>query len=121
MERQLAPGFYTVTVSDNNDCTIIQEIEVEQIVSTDEAVQNIGFKLFPNPAKDRVWVTFEIPERKEWELLVYNALGQIVFSYTDDFSSHLDQKILIEDLQKGIYSVSLIFDNKIISETATVF
>lgn len=63
-----------------------------------------GFSVFPNPAKDKLTITYDAPKAENVEAELMNALGQVVFK------AHLQGKLTsidIQDLPSGLYVLSL--------------
>jgi subtilisin-like proprotein convertase family protein len=64
----------------------------------------LAFGLFPNPADESVWVTFEAPAESDARIRVFNAAGQIVHSATLPQGS---ERLLLQlaSLPQGLYMV----------------
>jgi len=69
---------------------------------TPETVAPFFFKLFPNPAIDKIALTIELPLGSEGEFRLYNAVGQLVLQQKihEVQSSHVMSLI---DVKPGIY------------------
>ena len=104
----LAGGTYTVTVTDDNGCTKVLEVEVGSHVGFGELNANLQVSLYPNPARDLVNLKWEGNTNQQVEVEVRNALGQIVHR-----SATSDQGIYTIDLSHtgtGIYFVQVKMD-----------
>lgn len=79
-------------------------------------------KLYPNPTYGEVTIEMQTPDFGEYELLVTNALGQVV--YREVFSPlRLDPKkktLELGILSAGVYVVSLVRDSVLISEVLVI-
>ena len=76
----LETSTYTVTVTDGNGCSIIQQIQVGTSSSVNQANHLVGFQVSPNPSEGRFLIHRKNQDRQNWELRLYNASGQLVFS-----------------------------------------
>ena len=70
---------------------------------TDEPIQSSGFEIYPNPARDHLWIHSEphIPFRYE----IYNLLSEIVVHSAVAASGEI--KIDLQGLHSGIYFVQI--------------
>ncbi|MBK8620620.1 MAG: T9SS type A sorting domain-containing protein [Saprospiraceae bacterium] len=93
---KLAPGIYTVTVTDANMCSKIVNFVVEMSSSTSFVVEKP--EVFPNPAKDFVNVGFL---KSDHSVSLIETNGRIVRIFSDAEKSN---KILdIKDVAPGLY------------------
>ncbi len=106
----LTAGNYTVTVTDNNDCTAIVELTVGNglaPVSTQEMEALTKFVLFPNPSTGLAQLELTFKEVVQLELQVYTILGkqlrQLSFDRVEQLSHHLD----LSECEAGIYLIKL--------------
>ena len=73
----LAPGVYTVTVSDDQNCSIQQSIEVG--LTSIPSISTIHeLVIFPNPAQNYITIDLEFPLPKKAPFQVVGLDGQIV-------------------------------------------
>lgn len=75
-------------------------VKINMLPSTFALKQN-----YPNPFNPSTTIEFNLPPQTEWELSIYNVIGQEVFS-TDGFSSGHEIKVEWEagsDQSSGIY------------------
>lgn len=74
----LAAGFYRVTVTDGNDCTLELGIPVGTFTSTGAPDDAIRAVLAPNPAAgySRLWVA--VPDAAPLQVQVFSAFGQLL-------------------------------------------
>lgn len=101
--KGLEPGTYTVTLTDGAHCTY----PAEYTVSFTSAIQNPGstahWQLFPNPADDYVILEYRGEEAPGQNLMLYNAMGQLV--KTVPLPHHPFQiRIPLAGLPEGVYS-----------------
>jgi len=96
----LAPGQYSVTVTDANGCEKVAVFEVIFIVGTGQASVQERVQLFPNPASGRVRVVTTGPERVR--LRVHDAPGRVMLDASEG-SADLD----VTDWPAGVYWVQV--------------
>ncbi len=100
------PGTYTVTISDNRDCQIMDSFFIDKLSSiSPNEIQTI--KVYPNPFVDNIIVE----SQNVWNTLkIYDAQGQFVQNI------EWDSNINVLDLStfpKGVYFIHIIDDFKI--------
>lgn len=71
----LTAGVYSVEVTDNNGCSVYEEILVSVETGVNATVQN-GIKVFPNPANTYIYI---ISDEEIHNLKVFDMLGRTVF------------------------------------------
>jgi hypothetical protein len=91
-----AAAAYTVTVTDANGCTSVDEVDVlVSIVSVEE--RNRAIVVYPNPASRQV--TIEVSENAD-AILVYNSSGKLVI---DQYPKTLRYNLDLSMLNAGFY------------------
>lgn len=75
-------------------------------VSKEEGIGNKEITVYPNPATQRIYIETTSMQGKG-ELLIYNALGQVVYSKKAVFSEG-ETEIYIGDLPKGAYYLRVV-------------
>jgi uncharacterized repeat protein (TIGR01451 family) len=102
----LAPGTYTVVVSDQNGCTSSDEVVVEQSVGTIETANKEQIRVWPNPAHDKINVDLQ-DVLQLTGLDVLNAEGRLLMRLgSDDLRPQLT--LNLEEFQTGVV-VFLVF------------
>ncbi len=75
----LAPGSYTVTVTDNNGCTSTQTFTV----GFGSAVQDIAalgsVRVYPNPASSELFVDLSLQQAADVQISLYTVTGALVY------------------------------------------
>ncbi len=98
----LAPGDYTLIVTDSNGCTLMEMITV---LSGPGSVASLGdislMKVYPNPSQGAFTFSMDLKRAKEVELSILNVQGQSI--YTKSYGSSLGIEESIEINQPGIY------------------
>ncbi|MDX1941629.1 MAG: T9SS type A sorting domain-containing protein [Saprospiraceae bacterium] len=93
-------GDYSVTVTDNNNCIIIENAT---LVDDNEAIGAYQIKVYPNPSTGEVWLEVDLPKALNIELEVWNTLGQRVIQQQ---AGSIQQTKLLIDLKNqpsGLY------------------
>ncbi|MEX0813250.1 MAG: T9SS type A sorting domain-containing protein [Chitinophagales bacterium] len=86
----------------------------------DKISDNPKIKVYPNPARDFIYLR-DLPYNKDVNVEVYNILGRKMLSESfNSGSSATEQRIDINDLQKGIYLVRVFDDQMNIIATHSI-
>jgi len=105
----LTPGFYTLTLSDQNACTAAWTFEVKFITGTDENAGIIGtLILYPNPTADALTLSGR-QTGEPFLLEIFDAAGREVL--TQRIAENGDKwacRLSVESLSAGIYSVRVL-------------
>jgi PKD repeat protein len=94
-------GDYSVTVIDSNGCQGDAEITNVQVGIDDLQNNSIHMNLFPNPAKDILYVFLTpVTSVSPFQLVIRNVLGEIIFEekIVEDRTT-----VLIKDFSPGVY------------------
>ena len=95
--------FKAITGWGNN--LYLDNINITNIVATEELTEVSDIRLFPNPAKESVRVTFDLEASKQLQVEVFNAVGQRVQNLgTSNFNTGRNQfEVNASDLSNGVY------------------
>jgi len=99
----LAPGIYTVTVTDGEGCTSTAEVTVEQLTSTSAPNSDISLKVFPNPSDGEFTLRLEGPSAFEGIFQITDATGRV--HRQGAVSNSAGQRVA--GLPPGLYYLSL--------------
>ena len=110
----LGPGIYTVIVNDANQCGPISTGPIE-LTEPPSGITGIWksdeLTMFPNPARDAVYIRFHGLQENEVSIRMVNMLGETVFDRTfNDVLQHNELEINTERLSVGTYFI--IINNK---------
>lgn len=74
----------------------------------------LEFNIFPNPAREEITISWPSKNQEQWQLLIYNAYGQLVKDHKSisSFSGNQHFTLDISGLDSGTYSVSLKTGNR---------
>ncbi|MBL4716106.1 MAG: lamin tail domain-containing protein [Bacteroidia bacterium] len=101
----LKAGTYTATVTDENDCVAIEEVTVNVGTGIFESMNNVKFKVYPNPSKGSF--NLEVKLESKTEIVVYDYIGQSVYFDNIDETGMINKEIAFENLPKGVYWLKL--------------
>jgi hypothetical protein len=80
---------------------------------TEKSGNDFNVKLFPNPATDRIRLTYYLPATSVVSIAIYDVKGQLVESILNKIQEEGEQTIDKNlSLNKGLYSMSLTIDGK---------
>jgi len=107
----LAPGTYTVVVTDGDTCTTTGTVAIQGGVIGISHVSNTVFEVFPvnpNPSNAGAEIRFTTPDYTEVSLTVHNMIGALIISKRIYSESGMNKVILgAGDLKPGVYIVTL--------------
>jgi PKD repeat protein len=111
-------GTYTVTLVASNACNNDQATTTIVVLDTISGIasrQQLEFKLFPNPASDRIQVVSTRPVER---VIIYDLVGKQVFSKLYS-KGRTDVAIELSDLSSGLYMIKVFGDGISRSEPFT--
>lgn len=100
-------GIYVVRTTDANGC--VYRYSNGYNYSTTVSVQDIETKdvtIYPNPTEGIIDLNFNFQNPNKVTVVVYDALGKIVYSNTNTF------RIDLTNFTNGVYTMSVSLDNK---------
>lgn len=102
-------GVYTVVVTENG-CSSDASLPVTiSTVGIEESSDPFALKLYPNPGEGLFNLSFNAIIKSDYKIIVYNALGQLIFeNELQSFSGIYNGIIDLTDHAKGIYSIHLV-------------
>jgi hypothetical protein len=89
-------------VNDNDSPSSIKEIKEEEL----------SIKIYPNPAKDNVFVQIENENNKKVGIVLFDTFGKIVFK-TESNAKSIHNNINVQDLSKGVYFIRVSYKDSI--------
>lgn len=115
----LFPGNYSCNINiieEDGDIYLVPvHLYVPVIGISEELIDNIEVKLYPNPFED--YLTFELFDQIKGDILfqIYNAIGRKILQKKYNFTGNGKRYFTIDgldNLEKGIYIVKIITNNK---------
>lgn len=104
--EDLAPGTYTVTVSDANGCTSTGSVVVELSNAAGDVLNGVGLKLYPNPASELIVLQAQGILRSDLKLRLVNAAGQVLLE-KDFYQGSTICHLQTDTLYDGVYFLSV--------------
>jgi len=112
----LAPGTYTVTVTDSKQCTFEKTFVVQAIGGINDVESAFSFNILPNPASGFINLTFKGISNKSAVIKLYDVQGKIIKSQNTFVQEGSKIQIDINSLSQGIYFAELAFDGNTIKK-----
>lgn len=106
-------GSYTVTVTDFNNCTATDNINVAVDVcsSIQSMEENTEIKLYPNPTFETVTFEFSDEILRKGKIQIFSSNGNLVLTHFYQIKNSHFFNLNISEISTGIYTV-VISDNK---------
>ncbi len=117
--NNLAPGIYSVTVTDANGCVAIAEAQVFDITNTEELSIVEDLNIYPNPNRGTFVVDLALYQSNDVEINIYNVLGQNI-ERRNYSTSELSETFELEFVANGTYFVQIIIGETRITEKITI-
>ncbi|MDR9374865.1 MAG: PKD domain-containing protein, partial [Schleiferiaceae bacterium] len=104
-------GLFNVrlTVSDSRACTqsVSYPVYVKDNVGLSEWSQRHGLRLYPNPAEDYTWLKAQNLDWEDYEVQLFNSLGQLVRTYQPEADTEA-LRLSTAQLAPGMYRVQVL-------------
>ncbi len=100
----LAPGNYTVMVTDANNCTTSDSVLVDQFTNIINLEYLANFDIYPNPSDGEFVIDVKFDITQEADISIFSTLGQRIWQSTDK-QSHFLKPVNIRDAAAGTYFV----------------
>ena len=104
----LEPGDYSVTITDEDGCELVQIFTVPFVNSIFDLSRNTSVKIYPNPTKDILNLEGEI-DFYNYEL--YDLDGKLLFAKNNEKEKMQHFNIDLSNLNEGIYLLRLYDEN----------
>ncbi|HMQ45897.1 MAG TPA: T9SS type A sorting domain-containing protein [Saprospiraceae bacterium] len=100
----LVSGTYTLTVTDQNDCSFTESFVVPITVSLNELTSwGDNIRLYPNPTKNEVMLECHFQEKTDIYVQVLDVLGQVLFTQKIAQWQHGVQALSLKAYPSGVY------------------
>lgn len=97
----LCTGWYTVTITDDNGCTLTDSVFVDFISALHE-LSNELVLIYPNPANEFIFIS--VLENEIGEIKIYTISGELV---REKFINAKEAKLNVEELSTGVYFIEM--------------
>ena len=100
--------YYTITSYDSNDEEIVTFLG-DFTTTANNGIENIAanqMNIYPNPAKDEIFIKSELPVKK---IEIYSLTGALALS-----ENNFNEKITVSTLPKGVYLLKVYTDKGLI-------
>ena len=122
----LAPGDYTLAVTDQNQCpgdtSDVITIAVGPDTGEDELETEYGLKIYPNPAEETVTLTMNLQsDGSKIQVHVINTVGQLqeVVRF-EGRNQDITRQLNVQDYQGGVYVLKFFDDKKYLGQRTLV-
>ncbi len=112
----LGHGDYSVTVTDEFDCSEIFDFTVQLNTST-ENLEEVQIEIFPNPANGylNVHLSAELSTKSNFQIDLFTAQGELARHWSEDYSGS-NIKLDLDGLESGLYMLTIFGDRSMYSE-----
>ncbi len=95
-------GTFTVFVKNQSGCVVSQSVLVSGLKN--ETAGNFSFSLYPNPAKDVLNVSVELPQQSVLNVAVVDMIGQVINETEQSFNGGISNAAInVASLASGVY------------------
>lgn len=114
----LKSGWYNVTISDYNYCSLLLQVYINEITVSTEEHQQDEIIVYPNPASKNVYVLMQKPNKNiEIELFDLNSVKQNIETQTFNENKI---KLDLSYIQSGFYFLRIKSEDKYITKKLTI-
>ncbi|MBL7781546.1 MAG: T9SS type A sorting domain-containing protein [Saprospiraceae bacterium] len=99
----LAPGAYTVVVSDPSACVSNITLTADVVVPVLEPNTAFDVGIFPNPATNRAFLVLQLPEAADVEIRLLDVFGQVLQQLVNHHAQHLERTLELDNYPQGLY------------------
>ncbi|HLP52901.1 MAG TPA: T9SS type A sorting domain-containing protein [Chitinophagales bacterium] len=101
----VAPGAYTVTVTDQNGCTASGTYTVADLVGINNIELVNKFSVFPNPASTMVNVQVSFTETTDTKIELMDLTGKVVLTENTGKTNQLNRVLNVSSIPAGVYAI----------------
>lgn len=109
----LAAGNYVLVTTDQTNCSVTDTVVVERFTGTQQLDLARLIRLAPNPASDRLVVSFDLGQAAEVNIQLYDLGGKAVGTQFRDFTAKKAVQLDVSGLPAGLYFVKAIVDGQV--------
>jgi PKD repeat protein len=94
-------------VTDNGFCFMVDDIEIGSSVDINDNPEMKSLKIYPNPAKDKIYIDFDDFPFNDAKIEIYNMMGKIAMTFDTGDKSQKPFSADISGLETGLYLVKI--------------
>jgi hypothetical protein len=110
----LAPGAYTVTVTDSLGCTLSGSVTVSNLSGISE-IDNNALIIYPNPVSDQLHISIEGKVQTQMTILISDMSGRVVLT-----NNTTSGTINVSSLANGVYVIKVNSEDKVYLKHITI-
>ncbi len=107
-------------VTDTGFCFMVDDIEIGSSVDINNNLRNESLSVYPNPAKDEIYIDFGDLTPNDVKIEIYNIMGKIIRKYGKEEKIPRTFVINISGLDPGIYLLKIANSHRNISKKLIV-
>lgn len=94
-------------VTDNGFCLMVDDIEIGSSIDINDNLQNQSLLVYPNPAKDKIYIDFGDLTPNNVKIEIYNMMGKMVRKYEKEEKITGTFFADISGLDSGLYLIKI--------------
>ena len=94
-------------VTDNGFCFMIDDIDIGPSVDVNDIPEKEGLSIYPNPARDKIYIDFGNLNSNEVKIEIFNILGKIVMTFNTGEQPQKTFMANVSGLDPGLYFLKI--------------
>ena len=117
------PGEYTITLTVRNACGTDAVTKTTRVfgVGIEDNYVLADFKLYPNPATDKLTISFKNTSGGKATFGIFNSLGELILEEKAGNTVDVHQTIQLPDLPSGVYFIRISIGESSFSKAFNIF
>lgn len=107
----LLSGYYSVTISDDNGCTLDSIYFVDFDIVNIQSNDNYSIVVYPNPTEDFLNIDYDFSNKNNVQISILNDIGQEL-DKIELYNNYGRETINVTNLSGGIYFIKFSIDNE---------
>jgi hypothetical protein len=113
-------GAYSLVVTDANGCSVLFQFVLTEVVSGTEPKQEHYMEVFPNPAREKAWLSLSFATARTAYVSIVDANGRIVRAWTYHNVSEQNFALDLRRLPAGAYQVVVRTEKEVLQQPLIV-